>query len=161
NQGVRPRVWFGERWITSVFDLFDENLRYYPSLLPILHPEDPDDEFAAGRAPQLAELRLHNGTGYRWNRPVYDLNENGNPHLRAENRVLWADPTVVAMMANAAFYFGQIRALATAGWPVWSQLTFDAAKHNFYAAAQRGIEATHHWPRVGEIAVTDLVLERL
>ena len=21
-QGVRPRVWFGERWITSVFDLF-------------------------------------------------------------------------------------------------------------------------------------------
>src|SRR5260370_32739204 len=26
-QGVRPRVWFGERWITSVFDLFEENLR--------------------------------------------------------------------------------------------------------------------------------------
>ena len=24
-QGVRPRVWFGERWITSVFDLFEEN----------------------------------------------------------------------------------------------------------------------------------------
>ena len=27
-QGVRPRVWFGERWITSVFDLFEENVRY-------------------------------------------------------------------------------------------------------------------------------------
>src|SRR3954447_2477055 len=24
-QGVRPRVWFGERWITSIFDLFEEN----------------------------------------------------------------------------------------------------------------------------------------
>jgi hypothetical protein len=23
-QGVRPRVWFGERWITSIFDLFDK-----------------------------------------------------------------------------------------------------------------------------------------
>ncbi|RAE29467.1 glutamate--cysteine ligase, partial [Burkholderia multivorans] len=23
TQGVRPRVWFGERWITSVFDLFE------------------------------------------------------------------------------------------------------------------------------------------
>ena len=29
-QGVRPRVWFGERWITSIFDLFEENARYYP-----------------------------------------------------------------------------------------------------------------------------------
>jgi hypothetical protein len=27
-QGVRPRVWFGERWITSIFDLFEENVRY-------------------------------------------------------------------------------------------------------------------------------------
>ncbi|MYW18334.1 glutamate--cysteine ligase, partial [Streptomyces sp. SID2955] len=34
-QGVRPRVWFGERWITSVFDLFEENLRYFPALLPL------------------------------------------------------------------------------------------------------------------------------
>ena len=33
-QGVRPRVWFGERWITSVFDLFEENVRYFPALLP-------------------------------------------------------------------------------------------------------------------------------
>ena len=31
-QGVRPRVWFGERWITSVFDLFEENVRYFPAL---------------------------------------------------------------------------------------------------------------------------------
>ena len=29
-QGVRPRVWFGERWITSIFDLFEENTLYYP-----------------------------------------------------------------------------------------------------------------------------------
>src|SRR3954451_8912636 len=28
-QGVRPRVWFGERWITSIFDLFEENVRYF------------------------------------------------------------------------------------------------------------------------------------
>src|ERR671913_331983 len=34
-QGVRPRVWFGERWITSVFDLFEENVRYFPALLPL------------------------------------------------------------------------------------------------------------------------------
>ena len=40
-QGVRPRVWFGERWITSVFDLFEENVRYFPALLPISDDEDP------------------------------------------------------------------------------------------------------------------------
>ena len=40
-QGVRPRVWFGERWITSIFDLFEENSRYFPALLPISTDEDP------------------------------------------------------------------------------------------------------------------------
>lgn len=28
NQGVRPRVFFGERWISSVFELFEENVGY-------------------------------------------------------------------------------------------------------------------------------------
>ena len=41
EQGVRPRVWFGERWITSVFDLLEENVRYFPALLPICSDEDP------------------------------------------------------------------------------------------------------------------------
>jgi hypothetical protein len=65
TQGVRPRVWFGEGWITSIFDLFEENVRYFPSLLPEVSDEDPVAELAAGRTPQLAELRLHNGTVYR------------------------------------------------------------------------------------------------
>jgi hypothetical protein len=32
-QGVRPRVWFGEKWITDITDLFDENVTYFPALL--------------------------------------------------------------------------------------------------------------------------------
>src|ERR687889_196160 len=40
-QGVRPRVWFGERWITSIFDLFEENVRYFPALLPVVGDEAP------------------------------------------------------------------------------------------------------------------------
>ena len=47
-QGVRPRVWFGERWITSVFDLFEENVRYFPALLPICDPADPAETLANG-----------------------------------------------------------------------------------------------------------------
>ena len=64
--------------------------------------------------PRLGELRLHNGTVYRWNRPVYDV-MNGRPHLRVENRVLPAGPTVVDMLANAAFYFGLVRGAGRGG----------------------------------------------
>jgi gamma-glutamyl:cysteine ligase YbdK (ATP-grasp superfamily) len=159
-QGVRPRVWFGERWITSIFDLFEENVRYFPPLLPICDDEDPAAVLHAGGVPGLGELRLHNGTVYRWNRPVYDV-MNDRPHLRVENRVLPAGPTVVDMLANAAFYFGLARELSEADRPIWSQLTFSAAEENFHAAARRGIEATVYWPRLGDVKVTDLVLDVL
>jgi len=160
TQGVRPRVWFGERWITSIFDLFEENVRYFPSLLPQLSDEDPVAELAAGRTPKLSELRLHNGTVYRWNRPVYDI-VNGRPHLRVENRVLPAGPTVLDMMANAAFYYGMLRALSEEDRPLWTKMSFAAAEANFVAAAQHGIDARLYWPGVGEVTPDELVLRRL
>jgi gamma-glutamyl:cysteine ligase YbdK (ATP-grasp superfamily) len=159
-QGVRPRVWFGERWITSVFDLFEENVRYFPALLPITEDEDPLEVLEAGAIPRLAELRLHNGTIYRWNRPVYDV-VAGVPHLRVENRILAAGPTVVDTVANAAFYFGLVRALATSERPLWSQMSFSAAEENFHVAAQQGIEAQLYWPGIGHVRATELVLRRL
>src|SRR6202050_442269 len=102
EQGVRPRVWFGERWITSVFDLFEENIRYFPALLPICEDEDPLAVLASGAIPQLAEMSLHNGTIYRWNRPVYAA-VDGKPHLRGEDRGLAAGPSVAEVMADAGF----------------------------------------------------------
>ena len=51
-QGVRPRVWFGERWINSIFDLFEENVRYFPALLPVIDDEDPLDGARVRRAPR-------------------------------------------------------------------------------------------------------------
>lgn len=159
-QGVRPRVWFGERWITSIFDLFEENVRYFPALLPICDSEDPVEVLNAGKVPKLAELRLHNGTIYRWNRPVYDI-MNGRPHLRVENRVLPAGPTVVDLLANAAFYFGMVRELVDADRPIWTSLAFGSAETNFYLGARDGIEARMFWPRLGEIDATELVLDHL
>ncbi|BBY26376.1 glutamate--cysteine ligase [Mycolicibacterium sediminis] len=160
TQGVRPRVWFGERWITSIFDLFEENVRYFPSLLPELSDEDPVAELAAGRTPTLSELRLHNGTIYRWNRPVYDV-VDGRPHLRVENRVLPAGPTVVDMLANSAFYYGMLRSLAEDERPVWTKLSFAAAEHNFTSAARHGMDARLYWPGVGEVTPDELVLREL
>ena len=159
-QGVRPRVWFGERWITTVFDLFEENVRYFPALLPVTEDEDPLEVLEDGRTPQLRELRLHNGTIYRWNRPVYDT-VDGVPHLRVENRCLGAGPTVVDLIANAAFYYGLVRALAESERPLWSQMSFSAAEENFHAAAQHGIDTQVYWPGIGQVRVTELVLRRL
>jgi gamma-glutamyl:cysteine ligase YbdK (ATP-grasp superfamily) len=159
-QGVRPRVWFGERWINSIFDLFEENVRYFPALLPIVEDEDPRAVLDRSETPALDELRLHNGTIYRWNRPVYDV-VDGRPHVRVENRVLPAGPTVVDTMANAAFYFGLVRALVHDERPLWSQMSFSAAEENFHIAAQHGIDASLYWPSLGSIPATELILRRL
>jgi hypothetical protein len=159
-QGVRPRVWFGDRWIRSVLDLFEENVRFFPPLLPIVDDEDPLAVLRDGGVPRLSELRLHNGTVYRWNRPVYDV-MNGRPHLRVENRVLPAGPTVVDMLANAAFYFGLARQLSEEERPIWTQLSFDAAEDNFHAGARHGVEATMFWPRLGQVQVAELICTEL
>ncbi|POX49689.1 glutamate-cysteine ligase family protein [Streptomyces sp. Ru72] len=165
-QGVRPRTWFGERWITSAQDLFEENLRYFPALLPICDEEEPLRVLDEGGVPKLSELVLHNGTIYRWNRPVYGI-ADGVPHLRVENRVLPAGPTVTDVIANAAFYYGVVRALAEETRPVWTRLPFEAAAANFDAACRYGIEARLQWPKRGryggttEVAAVDLVRDEL
>lgn len=159
-QGVRPRVWFGERWIESILDLFEENVRYFPPLLPELNGEDPVAVRDAGKTPQLYELRLHNGTVYRWNRPVYDVS-GGQPHLRVENRVVPSGPTVLDLVANAALYFGLVRGLAEDDVPIWSRLDFAAAEANFRAGARDGLAAHLTWPGLGEVPVVTLVREVL
>jgi gamma-glutamyl:cysteine ligase YbdK (ATP-grasp superfamily) len=160
QQGVRPRVWFGERWITSVFDLFEENIRYFPALLPICEDEDPLAALDQGVSPELAEMSLHNGTIYRWNRPVYAV-VDGKPHLRVENRVLPAGPTVADVIANAAFYYGLVRTLAEAQRPIWTQMSFATAAENLHEAARNGMDAYLYWPGLGEVPVAELVLRRL
>ncbi|MBB0244671.1 glutamate--cysteine ligase [Streptomyces alkaliphilus] len=165
-QGVRPRSWFGERWIDSPLDLFEENLRYFPALLPLCDEEEPRRVLAAGGVPRLAELVLHNGTVYRWNRPVYDI-ADGVPHLRVENRVLSTGPTVTDMVANAAFYYGLVRSLAEQPEPLWRRLPFRMAEHNFHTACRHGIDARLAWPRRGrgqeseEIPAARLITDHL
>ena len=160
SQGVRPRVWFGERWIASVLDLYTENVRYFPSLLPEVSEEDPVAELASGRTPHLSELRLHNGTVYRWNRPVYDV-VDGRPHLRLENRVLPAGPTVIDMLANSAFYYGMLRSLSEADDPLWNRMSFVVARANFLEAARNGIDARLIWPGRGAVSARELTLDTL
>jgi hypothetical protein len=105
-------------------------------------------------------MSLHNGTIYRWNRPVYAV-VDGKPHLRVENRVLPAGPAVADVMANAAFYYGLVRALAEAQRPVWTQMSFATAAENLHEAARYGLDAQLYWPGLGEAPAAELILRRL
>ena len=160
-QGVRPRVWFGERWITSIFDLFEENVRYFPSLLPELSDEDPVAELAEGRTPQLAGT----AAAQRHDLPVEP------PGVRRRRRSAatcgWRTaccppgPTVVDMMANSAFYYGMLRTLSEEDRPLWTKMSFAAAHQNFLEAAQHGMDARLYWPGLGEVTPDELVLRQL
>jgi hypothetical protein len=86
---------------------------------------------------------------------------DGTPHLRVENRVLPAGPTLVDVMANAAFYYGVIRKLAADDRPVWTKMSFAVAEQNFRNAARDGIESRLYWPGFGEVGADELVLRHL
>ncbi|MFZ1179040.1 MAG: glutamate-cysteine ligase family protein, partial [Mycobacterium sp.] len=98
--GAPARVRLGDRWVNGPVELFNDLVRLFRPLFPTLEAEDPESALDAGCAPALRELRLHNGTVWRWNRPVYDV-QAGRPQLRIENRVLPSGPTPVDMIANA------------------------------------------------------------
>lgn len=159
-QGVRPRVWFGERWITSMFDLFEENVRFFPAIIPESRQMAEEPLLTEGAAPRLHELVLHNGTVWRWNRPIYDPGTD-LPHLRLENRLLPAGPTPIDMAANAAFFYGIVRHLVDERRPLWSRLSFESARETFEACARRGLDARVRWPRLGLVPVADLLAEQL
>ena len=159
-QGVRPRVWFGERWITSMFDLFEENVRLFPALIPESREMAEEPLLTPGAAPRLHELMLHNGTVWRWNRPIYDPGTDV-PHLRIENRPLPGGPSPADMAANAAFFYGIVHSLVHERRPLWSRMSFEQAADAFQQCARWGLEARVRWPKVGRVRVADLLIEQL
>ena len=154
-------MWFGERWITSIFDLFEENSRYFAALLPISSEEDPLAVLDAGGVPQLDELRLHNGTVYRWNRP-------GLRHQRRRARTCgWRTG---CCRPGRPWSTRWPTRRSSPGWsgrwpsedrPIWTQMSFQAANDNFAAGTRHGIDAEVYWPRVGQGRVTELVVRKL
>jgi gamma-glutamyl:cysteine ligase YbdK (ATP-grasp superfamily) len=147
------RVSMGSGYLTaSCLEVFEENSREYPVLLPMSYDDPPAT---------LRHLRLHNGTIWRWNRPLIGFDPNGVPHLRIEHRVLPAGPSICDMIANAALYLGLARYVALSGQDGTGGLPYADASANFYAAARHGVDATLVWPGVGAITADVLLLERL
>jgi len=140
------RVAFGTGWVRSgPLELLEESVRLHEPVLPVVGPEQPLDRLDRGDGvPALEELRLHQGTVWRWNRAIYD--PAGGGHLRIELRALPSGPTVTDMLANAAFLLGLTLALAGDAGTLVRRFAFQQAHHNFYRAAQFGLGAELAWP---------------
>ena len=131
------RVGFGTGYAdASLFDVFRENQEVHPILLPYVQEEPPS---------KFAHVRFHNGTVWRWNRPLLGFDFDGMPHLRIEHRVVPAGPTIDDCIANTAVFMGAVRALVERETPIESELDFGVTRRNFYEAARLGLDAEFMW----------------
>ncbi|MEF8718603.1 MAG: hypothetical protein V5B44_13100 [Candidatus Accumulibacter necessarius] len=84
--------------------LFAENLSNYAVLLPFRMQE------AVRRMLICACTTAPSGAGIDADR---FRRQGSEPHLRIEQRVMPAGPSIIDMIANAAFYYGAVRMLAS------------------------------------------------
>ncbi|MBA3537446.1 MAG: hypothetical protein H0T84_12705 [Tatlockia sp.] len=136
----------------SYFELFEQNFQFYPRLLPEVELDYPIEA--------MFHVKRQNGVVYRWNRPVIDFNDQKQPHLRIEHRGPSSGPTVIDMIANAAFFYGLLNYYAVQDTPIDNLLPFHLARKNFFKAARSGLKAEFQWFLGEEIKASDLI-ERL
>ena len=158
---TEARVSFGTRWVQkSIVEIYQEDIARFRALVGTDLDEDPMAMLDRGEAPKLKALRLHNGTIYRWNRPCFGVTD-GKPHLRIENRVMAAGPSVVDEVANAAFWLGAMEGMATHFEDITKHLSFSDVRDNFLKASKFGIDTTFTWFKDKKIPVTELILKEL
>ena len=151
NWDYAERVTFGVRFIEeSLSEVFEANRQRYPILLPQLTDRPPE---------KLDHLRLQNGTIWRWNRPLVGWDDDGTPHLRLEQRVVPAGPTILDAMANAAFYYGMVTYLANHEIRPHKRGQFFTTRDNFYEAAKHGLNAEIRWNHEDSQPIAKLIQE--
>ncbi len=156
NRGVcggQGRVTFGSAYLNdSIHECFQRNRDCYPALLPVCLDEPSS---------LLPHLRLHNGTLWRWNRPLIGFDNAGVAHLRLEHRVVPAGPTIIDMVANAALFYGLLEVLARQAVAPEASLGFEQARGNFYRAAKQGLAAEVVWLGGKRVNVAELLRQLL
>ncbi len=157
---MSPRVHFGSEWVqSSVTELYKEDIARFRMIIS-KEFDDAFDVLRRGGVPQLSALQLHNGTVYRWNRACYGITD-GKPHLRIENRILPAGPSVMDEVANATFWFGLVLGIAHRHDDIKPLLPFDAAKNNFVTVARQGMASEIEWIDGKRWTVGDLIRKKL
>ena len=157
-----PRVTFGNSWLTrSVIELYREDIVRFRPMLMTDCEQDVLEQLGEGKTPELRALMTHNSTVYRWNRPCYGVSPNGKPHLRIENRILPAGPSVPDEVANAAFWVGLMEGFGDAYEDITRWMEFDHVHANFVAAAFSGHETEVTWMKGQKLPVAELIEKEL
>jgi len=157
-----PRVSFGTNWLNeSIMEIYKEDIARFRVLLSADVEEDSIKLLAEGKVPKLRALQVHNSTVYRWNRPCYGVSPNGKPHLRIENRVIPAGPTVVDEVANAAFWLGAMEGMHAAYPDIRAKIGWEDAQDNFIKSAKFGIDTKFTWFGDQKVTATDLLQQEL
>jgi len=131
---IVPRVHFGKGYVDSLQELFEDNF-YYSPILPEVIDKPIED---------LHHLSLHNGTIWRWVRPIVGRDSQGVYHLRLELRVVPSGPTLIDTLANIVFYVGLTEGLKHLGDDLRG-VEYSRLETDFYSAARDGMHASVHW----------------
>ena len=146
---IIPRVHLGKRYIDSLLDLFEDNFYYSPILPEVLDRPIED----------LHHLSLHNGTIWRWVRPIIARDQGGEYHLRLELRVVPSGPTLIDTLANIVFYVGLTEGLKSSGEEL-TGIPYQTLETDFYRAARKGLNAEVHWIDGELLPLKQALLER-
>lgn len=147
------RVSFGTGYAKqTLLEVFEENERHYPLLLPF---ESDQPEV------RMPHVRLHNGTIWRWNRPLIGFDPDGTPHLRIEHRVPAASPTCIDLMADMALFHGLVESLANCHPAPETRLPWSVARDNFYQAARLGFQSSLTWLDGQTRSFTDTFMDHI
>jgi gamma-glutamyl:cysteine ligase YbdK (ATP-grasp superfamily) len=153
NGEKRNRVGLGSGYCReSLFELFEENLKQAAVVLPQVCEEKTDDFY---------HVKFHNGTTWRWTRPIIDRTSSGEWSLRIEHRVPPAGPTVIDMVTNMVFYLGFVKGMLKRDQSWTERLPFSLCRHNFYQAVESGLDAKITWLDGETRHVADVILEDL
>ena len=134
HDAVVPRVHLSKGYIDSFLQLFEDNAYYSPILPEVIDCPVED----------LHHFTLHNGTIWRWVRPILGRDRKKNYHLRLELRVAPSGPTLIDTMANMVFYIGLTAGLR--GDPAQlTQVPYSSLEQDFYQVARQGLDAEVTW----------------
>lgn len=135
EHGDIKRVHFANGYIKSWRDLFNQNRNFRVILPDIMdHPKE-----------KLYHFNMHNGTIWRWIRPIIGKDDSGKWTLRMELRALPAGPTLIDTEANLWFMIGLIEGLVDLNIDL-TALPFAQLKDDFYNIAKYGIHASFRDP---------------
>jgi len=135
EHGDEKRVHFAHGYIESWMDLFEQNKMFKIIFADVKDKPESD----------LHHFNLHNGTIWRWIRPILDRDKDGKHTLRLELRVLPSGPTLIDTQTNIWFFIGLIQGLIASKTDL-RKIPFETLKDDFYAVARTGMKTEFHEP---------------